>query len=75
MAENAARADWAGVGVRIPRRLLSARTLALAVRRALGDPRLGERAQAVAAWGAAHDGATTAAAEIEAWAGRLEAGS
>ena len=32
MAENAARADWAGLGVRLPRRLLGPRTLRWAVR-------------------------------------------
>ena len=40
MPENAARADWAGLGVRLPGRLLSARTLRLAVERALGRPEL-----------------------------------
>ena len=68
MAENAARVDWAGLGVRVPKRLLSGPNLALAVRRALGDPRLRARAEAVAAWGKAHDGATTASESIEAWA-------
>jgi MGT family glycosyltransferase len=43
MAENAARADWAGVGVRLPWPLLGPRTLRLAVRRALESP---ERAAA-----------------------------
>ena len=35
MAENAARLDWAGLGVRLPWRLLSTGTLRLAVERAL----------------------------------------
>jgi UDP:flavonoid glycosyltransferase YjiC (YdhE family) len=65
MSENAARADWAGVGVRLPWRLLSARTLRLAVRRALSEPQLGERARGLAAWAAAHDGATRAAELVE----------
>jgi UDP:flavonoid glycosyltransferase YjiC (YdhE family) len=69
MGENAARADWAGLGVRLPRRLLSATTLRLAVRRALERPRLRERAAAVARWAAAHDPAATAARELERWAG------
>ena len=43
MAENAARADWAGVGMRLPWPLLGPRTLRLAVRRALESP---ERAAA-----------------------------
>jgi UDP:flavonoid glycosyltransferase YjiC (YdhE family) len=68
MAENAARVDWAGLGVRLPRRLLGARTLGLAVRRALGDSRICARARAAAAWIAAHDGAPAAAVELEAWA-------
>jgi UDP:flavonoid glycosyltransferase YjiC (YdhE family) len=67
MAENAARADWAGVGVRLPRRLLGPRTLRLAVARALGDGRLRARARAVAAWMAEHDGARAAALEVERW--------
>ena len=37
MAENAARVDWAGLGVRLPRRLLGPRSLRLAVARALAD--------------------------------------
>ena len=68
MAENAARADWAGLGVRLPRRLLGPRTLRLAVQRALGDARMRARARAAAAWIAAHDGARAAARELEAWA-------
>jgi UDP:flavonoid glycosyltransferase YjiC (YdhE family) len=40
MAENAARADWAGVGVRLPWPLLTPVTLRLAARRALHDYRL-----------------------------------
>jgi UDP:flavonoid glycosyltransferase YjiC (YdhE family) len=72
MGENAARADWAGVGVRLPRRLLSGPTLRLAVRRALADHRLRERAVEVAAWSATHDPATTAAVELETWAAGLD---
>jgi MGT family glycosyltransferase len=69
MSENAARADWAGVGVRLPWRLLSAPTLRLAVRRALSEPELAERARGLAAWAAAHDGATHAAELVEQLAG------
>jgi UDP:flavonoid glycosyltransferase YjiC (YdhE family) len=68
MAENAARADWAGVGVRVPRRLLGPRTLRLAVERALRDERMRARARAVSAWMAEHDGARAAAIEVERWA-------
>jgi UDP:flavonoid glycosyltransferase YjiC (YdhE family) len=71
MAESAARADWAGVGVRLPRRLLSPRTLRLAVGRALRDDRLRARARELASWMAAHDGASAAAQEVEAWSSRL----
>jgi UDP:flavonoid glycosyltransferase YjiC (YdhE family) len=65
MAENAARADWAGVGVRMPWRLLGPRTLRLAVRRALSDASLRERARDLAGWAAAHDGAERAAELVE----------
>ena len=47
MNENAARVDWAGVGVRIPPRWLGARTLQLAVRRAL-EPEIRARVAEVA---------------------------
>jgi UDP:flavonoid glycosyltransferase YjiC (YdhE family) len=70
MAENAARVAWAGLGVRLPRRLLGPRTVRLAVGRALAAPRVRARVAAAAAWMAAHDGAQRAAAELEAWAGR-----
>ena len=43
MNENAARVDWAGVGVRVPRRLCAPRPVRLAVERALAEPRLRER--------------------------------
>jgi MGT family glycosyltransferase len=65
MAENAARADWAGVGVRLPWRFLSPSTLRLAVRRALSEPGLRDRARALAAWADVHDGATRAAELVE----------
>jgi UDP:flavonoid glycosyltransferase YjiC (YdhE family) len=61
MAENAARAEWAGVGVRLPWRFLGARRLRLAVRRALGEPALAERALKLAAWAHAHAAAPRAA--------------
>jgi MGT family glycosyltransferase len=70
MAESGARVDWAGLGVRLPRRLLTARTLRLAVRRALGDPGMRARALAVAEWARSHDGAAAAADELERWAQR-----
>ncbi|MBV8941492.1 MAG: glycosyl transferase [Solirubrobacterales bacterium] len=68
MAENAARAAWARVGVRLPWRLLSPATLRLAVRHALSEPGLGARAAELAAWAAANDGATRAAGLVEEFA-------
>ena len=65
MAENAARADWAGVGVRLPWRLLSPATLRLAVRRALADPSLAVRARELATSAGASDGAERAAELVE----------
>jgi len=65
MAENAARADWAGVGVRLPWRLLSPATLRLAVRRALARPSLAARAHELAASTAVGDGAGRAAELVE----------
>ncbi len=52
MAENAARVDWAGVGVRVPRRMNAPRPIALAVGRALARPALRRRARQLAAWAA-----------------------
>jgi UDP:flavonoid glycosyltransferase YjiC (YdhE family) len=68
MNENAARVDWAGVGVRLPRRLATPRAIALAVGRALARPRLRERARRLQAWSAANDGAERAADHVEAFA-------
>jgi UDP:flavonoid glycosyltransferase YjiC (YdhE family) len=65
MAENAVRAAWGGVGVRLPWRLLTPTTLRLAVRRALDDPGLAARARELASWAAANDGATRAADLVE----------
>jgi UDP:flavonoid glycosyltransferase YjiC (YdhE family) len=70
MAENAARVDWAGLGVRLPRRLCTPRGVKIAVRRALGRPALRAGAKGAAAWIAANDARERAAAEIERWAAR-----
>jgi UDP:flavonoid glycosyltransferase YjiC (YdhE family) len=66
MAENAARVDRAGLGVRLPRRLCTPRGVRLAVQRALGRRRA--RVDAVARWIATHDARTRACEEIERWA-------
>jgi UDP:flavonoid glycosyltransferase YjiC (YdhE family) len=65
MAENAARIDWAGVGVRVPRRFVAPGTVRLAVRRALRDGAMRARVRELAAWAAGHDGAARAAALVE----------
>jgi UDP:flavonoid glycosyltransferase YjiC (YdhE family) len=65
MNENAARLDWAGAGVRLPRRFVSPRPLRLAVERALSEPSIRARAGDLAAWATAHDPANTAAALVE----------
>jgi UDP:flavonoid glycosyltransferase YjiC (YdhE family) len=70
MNENAARVDWAGVGVRLPRRLATPGAVRLAVRAALADPRLRARARELAAWSATHDGAARAAGLAELFAQR-----
>jgi UDP:flavonoid glycosyltransferase YjiC (YdhE family) len=69
MAENAARVDWAGAGVRLPWRFVTPAGVRLAMRRLLGDSRYATRAQALAAWSAEHDGATRAAELVESLAG------
>ncbi|MDP2711440.1 MAG: glycosyltransferase [Solirubrobacteraceae bacterium] len=65
MNENAARVDWAGVGVRLPGRLLGARAVALAVGRALASPQLRENARRLQSWAAVHDGPSCAADLVE----------
>jgi len=65
MNETAARLDWAGCGVRIPRRLVGPRTLRFAVQRALAEPDLRARARELAAWPASHDAGTAAVATLE----------
>lgn len=65
MNENAARLAWAGAGVRLPRRLISPRPLALAVERALTDPSIALQARKLAAWARANDPAAHAAALVE----------
>jgi MGT family glycosyltransferase len=71
MAENAARADWAGLGVRLPWGLLSPATLRLAVRRALADPSLGTAVKRLAGGTSPGAGAARAADLVEAMARRV----
>ena len=65
MAENAARVAWSGCGVSLPRRLVTARGLRLAVRTMLADPAYGERAARLRAWAERHDGGEMAARALE----------
>jgi UDP:flavonoid glycosyltransferase YjiC (YdhE family) len=65
MNENAARLDWSGAGVRLPRRFVGAHGVRLAVERALGEPSIRERAHEIAAWSAVHDAGATACELIE----------
>jgi UDP:flavonoid glycosyltransferase YjiC (YdhE family) len=65
MNENAARLDWAGAGVRVPRRFVTPRVLRLAVERALGDPTIRQRARELAAWTRSHDAGVTATRLVE----------
>ena len=65
MGENAARTAWAGAGVSLPRRLVSAAGVRLAVRRVLAEPAFAHRAAAFRAWTAAHDPAGAAADAVE----------
>jgi MGT family glycosyltransferase len=70
MAENAARLDWAGLGVRLPWRFVTPLTMRLATERALAQHvRLAARAGELATWAQAHDGPTRAAELIEDLAG------
>ena len=64
--ENAVRVDWAGVGVRVPRRLVTASAMRLAVRRLLREPARTARARELAEWARTHDGTARAADLVEA---------
>ena len=70
MNENAARLDWAGAGVRLPRRFVAPRPLRLAVERALGEPSIRARARELQAWASSHDAGARAAELVEALAAR-----
>ncbi|MFI4985304.1 MAG: glycosyltransferase [Solirubrobacterales bacterium] len=75
MNENAARLDWAGAGVRVPRRFCSPRVLRLAVERALGEASIRARARELASWAATHDSGATASALVEGLTGSERCGS
>jgi UDP:flavonoid glycosyltransferase YjiC (YdhE family) len=65
MNENAARLEWAGAGVRVPRRFASPRVLRLAVERALGEPAIRTRARELRRWALEHDAGALAAQHLE----------
>jgi UDP:flavonoid glycosyltransferase YjiC (YdhE family) len=75
MNEIAARVEWAGVGVRVPRRLCRPAPIRLAVQRALSTPRVRARARQVAAWAALNDAGVRAAALVERFARAQHVGS
>ncbi len=68
MAENAARVAWAGVGVSLPRRLITPAGVRLAVRRVLADGLLPGRARELGRWAEEHPGEVAAADAVEAFA-------
>ena len=65
MNENAARVDWAGAGVRVPRRFLSPHVLRLAVERALSEPAIARRARELGDWAQMNDAGARAASLVE----------
>jgi UDP:flavonoid glycosyltransferase YjiC (YdhE family) len=67
MPENAARVDWAGLGIRLAPRFCTPWGIRLAVTRALTTPSLRERTARVAAWAAANPAGPAAATELEHW--------
>jgi UDP:flavonoid glycosyltransferase YjiC (YdhE family) len=68
MNENAARVDWAGCGVRVPRRIVTPFGIRMAVSRALSEPALRERARELGRWAADHDPGERGAQLVEMFA-------
>jgi UDP:flavonoid glycosyltransferase YjiC (YdhE family) len=69
MAENGARAAWAGAGLMVPWRLTRPTAVRAAVRWMLGDGSFRVRAREIAAWAWEHDGAERGAELVEELAG------
>jgi UDP:flavonoid glycosyltransferase YjiC (YdhE family) len=65
MGENASRIAWAGVGVPLPRRLVTARGVRLAVQRVLSDEGFAARARALGEWSRRHGNGAVAAETLE----------
>jgi UDP:flavonoid glycosyltransferase YjiC (YdhE family) len=70
MNENAARLDWSGAGVRLPRRFITARGVRAAVERTLEEPGIRARAAEFETWARDHDSGARAAELVEALARR-----
>lgn len=70
MGENASRIGWACLGVPLPRRLVTARGVRLAVKRVVADPAFKRRAEGLGDWSRTHDAAATAAALLEEFVAR-----
>lgn len=65
MGENSARVGWAGVGVPLPRRFVTARGVRLAVQKVLSNPGYTARARELSEWSRRHDGGVVAAETLE----------
>lgn len=70
MSETAMRVSWAGVGLSLPWRLCRPAPLRWAARRILDDPAFARRAEDLAAWSRANDGAARGAKLVENLAAR-----
>ena len=67
MGENASRIAWAGVGVPLPRRLVTARGVKLAVQKVLANPAYAARASSIKQWAERHADGSVAAETLEAF--------
>jgi MGT family glycosyltransferase len=65
MSETAMRVDWAGAGLSLPWRLCRPAPLRWATRRLLHEPNFTAKAEEIAAWGRANDGAARGAELVE----------
>jgi MGT family glycosyltransferase len=70
MAENGARAQWAGAGLSLAQRFLGPQTLRWAVQRILEEPQFATRARELAEWARTNEGPATAARLVERFAVR-----
>jgi UDP:flavonoid glycosyltransferase YjiC (YdhE family) len=73
--ENAARVRWAKVGVSVPNRFISPRTISAAVEKVLHRPSYGRQVASLAEWASRHDAAQSAAERIITFAQGREAGT